>query len=542
MAYKPPSQTVTDNETTALPSSEAVFEALKGKADVNLQNLSISGTNGQVLTLSGGVPVWADASGGGGGGSLPSQSGNSGKYLTTNGTTASWGSITGFEPTLTKGNLTESTSSVLTITGGTGSVIGSGTSIQVKQSSSSVSGFLSSTDWSTFNSKQAALVSGTNIKTVGGTSLLGSGDVSVGVTSVTGTSPVSSSGGATPAISLESAYGDTQNPYGSKTANQFLAAPNGTAGTPSFRAIVAADIPTLNQNTTGTAANITATSNSSLTTLSSLSLPGSQVSGNISGNSANVTGTVAVANGGTGQTTANAAFNALAPSQSTHSGKYLTTNGTDTSWATISGFEPTLTKGNLTESTSGVLTITGGTGSVIGSGTSIQVKQASGSQSGFLSSADWTTFNNKQASGSYITALTGDVTASGPGSVAATIATVAGSSVSTATANTTDATVTTLQTIATSSNSILGIEVKVAARRTGGTAGSANDSAYYVLHGMAKNNAGTVTISTVVADEFEDQAGWNADLVVSGTNVLVRVTGALNNNISWKASTQTISV
>jgi hypothetical protein len=61
--------------------------------------------------------------------------------------------------------------------------------------------------------------------------------------------------------------------------------------------------PTFNQNTTGTAANITASSNSTLTTLSALSLPGSQVSGNISGNAANVTGTVAVANGGTGVTT-----------------------------------------------------------------------------------------------------------------------------------------------------------------------------------------------------------------------------------------------
>lgn len=47
-------------------------------------------------------------------------------------------------------------------------------------------------------------------------------------------------------------------------------------------------------------------------------------------------GTVAIANGGTGQTTANAAFNALAPSQTSQSGKYLTTNGTNTSWATIS--------------------------------------------------------------------------------------------------------------------------------------------------------------------------------------------------------------
>jgi len=124
------------------------------------------------------------------------------------------------------------------------------------------------------------------------------------VTSVTGTSPVASSGGATPDISLAASYGDTQNPYASKTANYVLAAPNGASGVPTFRAIVAADIPTLNQNTTGTASN--------------------------------VTGTVAIANGGTGQTTATAAFDALAPSQTSNSGKYLTTNGTTTSWATIS--------------------------------------------------------------------------------------------------------------------------------------------------------------------------------------------------------------
>jgi hypothetical protein len=115
------------------------------------------------------------------------------------------------------------------------------------------------------------------------------------VTSVTGTSPVVSSGGATPAISLASGYGDTQNPYASKTANYFLAAPNGSSGAPTFRAMVAADVPTLNQNTTGTAAN--------------------------------VTGVVAILNGGTGQTTAGAAFNALSPITTT--GDLIIGNGTN---------------------------------------------------------------------------------------------------------------------------------------------------------------------------------------------------------------------
>lgn len=49
--------------------------------------------------------------------------------------------------------------------------------VPLLQSSSSNNGWLSSTDWSTFNGKQAALSSGINIKTVSGTSLLGSGDV-----------------------------------------------------------------------------------------------------------------------------------------------------------------------------------------------------------------------------------------------------------------------------------------------------------------------------------------------------------------------------
>lgn len=81
------------------------------------------------------------------------------------------------------------------------------------------------------------------------------------------------------AFSLATNYGDTLNPYASKTQNYVLASPNGSSGQPTFRALVAADVPTLNQNTTGTAAN--------------------------------VTGVVAIANGGTGATTDSAARTAL---------------------------------------------------------------------------------------------------------------------------------------------------------------------------------------------------------------------------------------
>lgn len=54
----------------------------------------------------------------------------------------------------------------------------------------------------------------------------------------------------------------------------------------------------------------------------------------------------------------------------------------------------------------------------------LNMQPADATHPGGISIADWNTFNNKQAAGSYITALTGDVTASGPGSVAATLATV----------------------------------------------------------------------------------------------------------------------
>ena len=109
------------------------------------------------------------------------------------------------------------------------------------------------------SSKQDTLVSGTNIKTINSNSILGSGNLVItgGVSSVSATTPVVATGTTTPVISLAASYGDTQNPYASKTANNILAAPNGTAGVPTFRAIVGADIPTLNQNTTGTAANVT---------------------------------------------------------------------------------------------------------------------------------------------------------------------------------------------------------------------------------------------------------------------------------------------
>ena len=82
--------------------------------------------------------------------------------------------------------------------------------------------------------------------------------------------------------------------------------------------------------------------------------------------------------------------------------------------------------GNLTESTSDVLSISNGSNSVVGTGTAIQIKKATSSQDGYLSSTDWTTFNNKLTTASVTAPLSGSGTAASPILVAANSASSAG--------------------------------------------------------------------------------------------------------------------
>lgn len=103
------------------------------------------------------------------------------------------------------------------------------------------------------------IVAGTNVtvsgswpnQTINSSGGGGSGVTSVGLTqtgsifNITG-SPVTTAGN----INLG---------FNSQAANTFFAAPNGSASVPSFRTIVGADVPTLNQNTTGTASNLSGT-------------------------------------------------------------------------------------------------------------------------------------------------------------------------------------------------------------------------------------------------------------------------------------------
>lgn len=107
-------------------------------------------------------------------------------------------------------------------------------------------------------------------------------------------------------------------------------------------------------------------------------------------------------------------------------------------------------------------------------------------------------------------------------------------SVVSATVSTTNNSLTTLYSKLTFGGVIYGVEANIVARRTGGSSGSANDSSVYVLRGRYKNNGGTLTVSNVTTEyTSEDQLAWNATLTLSGTNIIVQVQGATNNNINW---------
>ena len=296
------SQTV--DRTLTLPDAT---DTLVGKATTDtLTNKSISGTTNTFTNIP--------------------NSGLTNSAITINGTSTSLGG------SITVGSVTSVT--------GTSPVVSSGgatPAISMPAATTSVNGYLTSTDWTTFNNKGSGTVTSVAALTLGTTGTDLSSTVATGtttpvitlqvptasatnrgalsaadwttfnnkgsgtVTSVTGTAPVVSSGGVTPAISMAAAttsvdgyltstdwttFNGKQAAFGSQTANYFYAAPNGSAGSPTFRAVVAADIPTLNQNTTGNAGTVT---NGIYTTGSYAdptwitSLAGSKITGTISG-------------------------------------------------------------------------------------------------------------------------------------------------------------------------------------------------------------------------------------------------------------------
>ena len=108
---------------------------------------------------------------------------------------------------------------------------------------------------------------------------------------------------------------------------------------------------------------------------------------------------------------------------------------------------------------------------------------------------------------------------------------------------TTDATVTTIHTVAIPATTTVALEAIIIARRTGGAAGTAEDGARYKLSAVFKNVAGTATIiGAVTKDADESQAGWDANYTASAGNILIEVTGALDNNITWHLMLRTYAV
>ena len=293
---------------------------------------------------------------------------------------------------------------------------GSVNTVPIRQSGTSSNGWLSATDWNTFNGKAPAtsgtsilygngsggfsnVTIGSGISFAGGTlSATGSGGT---VTSVTGTSPVVSSGGTTPAISLATAYGDTLNPYASKTAKYVLAAPNAIAGVPTFRQLANTDITGLGTMSTQNANSVAITGG----TLNGVAIGGTTAGDGtfdvLTGNTSRLgvaTGTSFVATNGLSSTstfTGTAPTDGIVIDYSTGYGRFSAFTGDGYQWYTggigttkimdLSSAGALVTSGTVTAN--GVL-LTGNTGTVTSvaatAGTGISVSGSPITTSGTL--------------------------------------------------------------------------------------------------------------------------------------------------------------
>lgn len=136
--------------------------------------------------------------------------------------------------------------------------------------------------------------------------------------------------------------------------------------------------------------------------------------------------TIAVANGGTGATTANGAVTNLLPTQTGQSGKVLTTNGTVTSWLAVSGTgtvtSVSVTSANGVSGSVATATTTPAITLTLGDITPSSVNSIilSGSATPTLAVTGASTISGDNTGDQTIT-LTGDVTGTGTGSFATTI-------------------------------------------------------------------------------------------------------------------------
>lgn len=105
------------------------------------------------------------------------------------------------------------------------------------------------------------------------------------------------------------------------------------------------------------------------------------------------------------------------------------------------------------------------------------------------------------------------------------------------TVTTNDANVTTIVSIPTQNDTTYKLKVEVVARRTSGA-----QSAGFEINAVYRNNGGVLTLLPRDRLSIEDNFEWNTDVSVSGTNMIVQVTGVASTTINWKCVYTYISV
>ena len=175
---------------------------------------------------------------------------------------------------------------------------------------------------------------------------------------------------------------------------------------------------------TVTGSNLSGTSSGTNTGDQTITLTG-DVTGSGTGSFATTyNGVVPIAKGGTGQTTANAAFNALAPTQTGNNGKVLITDGSNTSWAAFPG-AGSVTSVSGTAANGTIVTVSNPTTTpniTVGLG---NITPTSVAASGTVTGSNISGTSSGTNTGDQTITLTGDVTGTGTGSFVATLANTA---------------------------------------------------------------------------------------------------------------------
>lgn len=104
----------------------------------------------------------------------------------------------------------------------------------------------------------------------------------------------------------------------------------------------------------------------------------------------------------------------------------------------------------------------------------------------------------------------------------------------------------TAQTISVTLNTVVSLESTIVYRKTSGVGvGSVGDGTTIKLNSSVKNISGTLTLDTIqntYTGTTNSISGVSATYTISGTNVLVSVTGVVNDNITWNVITKVNTV